>query len=90
MMHFDLHLSHLSFIYMQINKCFPEILNCMAILNAPAFFSFSWRIIKRIIDPRTGKFVQGSLFLRISSDFILPFCSSDERSFLLPSPSYSC
>jgi len=37
-----------------INKCFPEILNCMAIVNAPAFFSFSWSIIKKILDPRTA------------------------------------
>lgn len=59
----SLHISHTSHhemhpLYMQINKCFPEILNCMAILNAPAFFSFSWRIIKKILDPRTAAKIQ--------------------------------
>jgi len=33
--------------------CFPESLNSLIILNAPGFFSFSWRVIKGFINPRT-------------------------------------
>lgn len=37
-----------------VNKCFPEILNSMVIVNAPSFFSFFWRIIRAMLDPRTA------------------------------------
>lgn len=33
--------------------CFPELLNKMVIVNAPSFFSMSWIVIKRFLDPRT-------------------------------------
>lgn len=36
-----------------VNKCFPEVLNCMVILNAPRFFTFFWRVIKNMLDART-------------------------------------
>lgn len=34
--------------------CFPETLSHMAIVNAPGFFTFTWKIIKSWIDPRTA------------------------------------
>ncbi|CAB9515772.1 Phosphatidylinositol/phosphatidylcholine transfer protein [Seminavis robusta] len=37
-----------------VNKCFPEVLNSMVILNAPRFFTFAWRVIKTMLDPRTA------------------------------------
>jgi hypothetical protein len=37
---------------------FPETLHCMLILNAPAFFSFSWTIIKKFLDARTAARIQ--------------------------------
>jgi len=37
---------------------FPETLHCMLILNAPGFFSFSWGLIKKFIDPRTAARIQ--------------------------------
>lgn len=37
---------------------FPETLHCMFILNAPGFFSFSWGLIKKFIDPRTAARIQ--------------------------------
>jgi len=33
-------------------------LHCMLIINAPSFFSFSWKIIKKFIDPRTVSRIQ--------------------------------
>ncbi|CAJ1932649.1 unnamed protein product [Cylindrotheca closterium] len=37
---------------------FPETLHCMLILNAPGFFSFSWGLIKKFLDPRTAARIQ--------------------------------
>jgi len=37
----------------KINQCFPEVLNGMILLNAPGFFSFSWAVIRKFLDPRT-------------------------------------
>ncbi len=34
--------------------CFPETLNHMAIVNSPTFFTFTWKVIKSWIDPRTA------------------------------------
>jgi len=34
--------------------CFPETLNHMAIVNAPSFFAFTWKLIKSWVDPRTA------------------------------------
>lgn len=34
--------------------CFPETMQKMLIINAPRFFSLSWKIIKGWIDPRTA------------------------------------
>ena len=34
--------------------CFPETMAKMLIVNAPTFFSASWRIIKGWLDPRTS------------------------------------
>jgi hypothetical protein len=34
--------------------CFPETMSRMVIINAPTFFSATWRIIKGWIDPRTA------------------------------------
>jgi len=34
--------------------CFPETMNKMIIVNAPRFFSITWRIIKGWLDPRTS------------------------------------
>lgn len=34
--------------------CFPETLNHMAIVNAPGFFTFTWKLVKSWIDPRTS------------------------------------
>ena len=34
---------------------FPETLHCMVILNAPTWFSLTWKIIKTFIDPRTAR-----------------------------------
>ena len=35
--------------------CFPETLNHMSIVNAPGFFTLTWKLIKSWIDPRTSK-----------------------------------
>lgn len=34
--------------------CFPETMNKMIVINAPRFFSMTWRLIKGWIDPRTA------------------------------------
>lgn len=34
--------------------CFPETMNKMLIVNAPRFFSLTWKIIKGWLDPRTS------------------------------------
>jgi hypothetical protein len=41
--------------------CVPtyhQTMHCMLILNAPSFFSLSWGIIKKLIDPRTAQRIQ--------------------------------
>ena len=64
----------------KINQCFPEVLNCMIVLNAPAFFSFSWAVIRKFIDPRTAAKIKifsdekkgkTYLFERVEKDQIL-------------------
>ncbi|OEU19489.1 CRAL/TRIO domain-containing protein, partial [Fragilariopsis cylindrus CCMP1102] len=42
----------------KISDFFPETLHCMLIINAPSFFSFAWKIIKKLIDPRTASRIQ--------------------------------
>ena len=32
---------------------FPGMLQKYIIINTPSFFSFMWKIIKRLVDPRT-------------------------------------
>jgi hypothetical protein len=34
--------------------CFPETMSKMLIVNAPRFFSLTWRLIKGWLDPRTA------------------------------------
>jgi CRAL/TRIO domain len=34
--------------------CFPETMSKMLIINAPTFFTASWRLIKGWLDPRTS------------------------------------
>jgi hypothetical protein len=34
--------------------CFPETMHKMLIVNAPTFFTATWRIIKGWLDPRTA------------------------------------
>lgn len=34
--------------------CFPETMNKMYVVNAPTFFSATWKIIKGYLDPRTS------------------------------------
>eukprot|EP00525_Craspedostauros_australis_P008414 CAMPEP_0198127526 /NCGR_PEP_ID=MMETSP1442-20131203/47344_1 /TAXON_ID= /ORGANISM="Craspedostauros australis, Strain CCMP3328" /LENGTH=408 /DNA_ID=CAMNT_0043787509 /DNA_START=159 /DNA_END=1385 /DNA_ORIENTATION=+ len=41
-----------------VGDSFPETLHCLIVLNAPSYFSVSWRIIKRLIDPRTAQRIQ--------------------------------
>ena len=64
----------------KINQCFPEVLNCMIVLNAPGFFSFSWAVIRKFIDPRTAAKIKifsdekkgkTYLFERVQKDQIL-------------------
>eukprot|EP00565_Helicotheca_tamesis_P003680 CAMPEP_0185738906 /NCGR_PEP_ID=MMETSP1171-20130828/34127_1 /TAXON_ID=374046 /ORGANISM="Helicotheca tamensis, Strain CCMP826" /LENGTH=480 /DNA_ID=CAMNT_0028410291 /DNA_START=51 /DNA_END=1493 /DNA_ORIENTATION=- len=38
--------------------CFPETMQKMIIINAPRFFSLSWKVIKGWIDPRTASKVE--------------------------------
>lgn len=38
--------------------CFPETMSKMLILNAPTFFSASWRLIKGWLDPRTASKIE--------------------------------
>lgn len=38
--------------------CFPETLNRMIVINAPGFFSVTWRLIKGWIDARTANKVE--------------------------------
>jgi hypothetical protein len=40
------------------SACFPEFLNKAVILNAPGFFSFTWRIVKVFLHPRTVRKVE--------------------------------
>ncbi len=35
-----------------------KTLHCMLVLNAPSFFTFSWKLIKNFIDPRTASRIQ--------------------------------
>jgi len=42
----------------KISDFFPETLHCMLVLNAPSFFTFSWKLIKNFIDPRTASRIQ--------------------------------
>jgi len=42
----------------KVSDFFPETLHCMLVLNAPSFFTFSWKLIKNFIDPRTASRVQ--------------------------------
>lgn len=37
-----------------VNVCFPEVLNSMVIVNAPGFFTFTWMIIRKLLDARTA------------------------------------
>ena len=64
----------------KINQCFPEVLNCMIVLNAPGFFSFSWTVIRKFLDPRTAAKIKifsdekkgkAYLFERVEKDQIL-------------------
>jgi hypothetical protein len=38
--------------------CFPETLDRMIIINAPVFFTFTWRMIRGFIDPRNANKVE--------------------------------
>lgn len=38
--------------------CFPETMNKMIILNAPRFFSVTWKLIKGWLDPRTANKIE--------------------------------
>jgi hypothetical protein len=38
--------------------CFPETMNKMVIINAPSFFSLSWKIIKGFLDVRTANKIE--------------------------------
>lgn len=38
--------------------CFPETMNKMLIVNAPTFFSATWRLIKGWLDPRTANKIE--------------------------------
>jgi len=38
--------------------CFPETMSKMVIINAPRFFSATWKIIKGWIDPRTANKIE--------------------------------
>jgi hypothetical protein len=53
---------------------YPETLHCMLVLNAPSFFSMSWLIIKKFIDPRTARrikvFSSGTKGLQALQDLI--------------------
>lgn len=42
----------------RVGDYFPETLHSMLILNAPGWFSLSWKIIKSFIDPRTSKKIE--------------------------------
>jgi len=51
----------LNIIQMQIkidSLCFPETMNRTLIINAPGFFSFTWKIIKGYVDARTAAKVE--------------------------------
>jgi len=41
-----------------IAVCFPETLNKMVILNAPGFFSLSWRAIRKFLNPSTAQKIE--------------------------------
>lgn len=38
--------------------CFPETLNHMVVINAPSFFSLTWKMISTWVDERTAKKVE--------------------------------
>jgi len=42
----------------KISDFFPETLHCMLVVNAPSFFTLSWKLIKNFIDPRTASRIQ--------------------------------
>jgi len=57
--------------------CFPETLNKLIIVNAPAFFALTWKVIRGWIDPRTASKVDvlgsgKSKLLKKLSTFIDP------------------
>ena len=37
---------------------FPETMHCMIILNAPTWFSVTWRVIRSFLDPRTARKIE--------------------------------
>jgi hypothetical protein len=42
----------------RVGDLFPETMHCMLILNAPSWFSFTWKIIRGLIDPRTARKIE--------------------------------
>jgi len=42
----------------KVGDFFPETLHGMLVLNAPTFFTFSWRVIKNFLDARTASRIQ--------------------------------
>jgi hypothetical protein len=41
-----------------VGNFFPETMHCMLILNAPSWFSLTWKIIRGLIDPRTARKIE--------------------------------
>lgn len=54
----------------KIGSYFPENLHALLIINAPRWFSFTWKIIRSFLDPRTGASLKTDLFF-LFVDFIL-------------------
>jgi hypothetical protein len=58
----------------KIADFYPETLHVMLVLNAPSFFSMSWVLIKKFIDPRTAKqikvFSSGAKGLQALQDLV--------------------
>jgi len=38
--------------------CFPETLNRMIVINAPSFFTFTWKLMRKWVDSRTANKVE--------------------------------
>mmetsp|Transcript_59884 Transcript_59884/g.177514 ORF Transcript_59884/g.177514 Transcript_59884/m.177514 type:complete len:614 (-) Transcript_59884:1123-2964(-) len=64
----------------QITTCFPETLHCLVIVNAPGFFSFAWKLIKKFIDPRTASKIEVYSSEKVQTKRLLELIDGEQLS----------